>query len=523
VKPGEIAHNVSRGAFYLAVEKAAALVSGIAYFALLLRWLGPTKYGIMTLALSFMGLATMATGNFEAFLERYAAEYQARGDVRALRRSLGLALGLKLGLGVLASVALLAIAPFLSSQYAMPELAVLLPVLAIMVAVDGCSTTGRATLYGLQRFRWISLIAVLFHVAKTVMVGLLWYTERGLAALAIGLVVLALAQGFATLGVTLWILRRAPSPAASAEREPSLRSMMAYCMPLLGARVTFISGQNLSKVVLGKLFDSTQLGYFSFAFNTVERFVELAHVLPSSLMPSLTHLVARGERARLRDVFDQAHRLIQVVALVLSFGLFAFAHEITLLVASPLFEPAVPLLRVLALVPVARTAQQPLTMVFQALRNPGAVLALAVVKFVGEFGSYFLLVPLLGLMGAGWANLVGACAAYAGALVLLARQVPEGAGERTRAAVASVALLAPALVLSLAASDLLPLVPSLLARAVLVAALLAALPATRLVVRYDLEKLAGLRVGNARLARARDRALVVAGHAMSWFEPRRAA
>src|SRR6185436_2234610 len=46
MKPGEIAHAVSRGVFYLAIEKVVALVSGTLYFALLLRWMGPTKYGI---------------------------------------------------------------------------------------------------------------------------------------------------------------------------------------------------------------------------------------------------------------------------------------------------------------------------------------------------------------------------------------------------------------------------------------------------------------------------------------------
>ena len=96
MKPGEIAHSVSRGAFYLAIEKVAALISGLLYFALLLRWLGPTKYGIMTLALSFAGLATMATGNFEVFLERYAAQYQAQGRLATLRRAHLLALGVKL-------------------------------------------------------------------------------------------------------------------------------------------------------------------------------------------------------------------------------------------------------------------------------------------------------------------------------------------------------------------------------------------------------------------------------------------
>ena len=36
MKGREIAHSVTRGAFYLAIEKASGLLSGMAYFALLL-------------------------------------------------------------------------------------------------------------------------------------------------------------------------------------------------------------------------------------------------------------------------------------------------------------------------------------------------------------------------------------------------------------------------------------------------------------------------------------------------------
>ncbi len=68
MKRGEIAQHVTRGAFFLAVEKAAALVSGMVYFALMLRWLGPTNYGMLTLALAIVGLASISTGNLEAFL-----------------------------------------------------------------------------------------------------------------------------------------------------------------------------------------------------------------------------------------------------------------------------------------------------------------------------------------------------------------------------------------------------------------------------------------------------------------------
>ena len=493
MRPGEVAYSVSRGAFWLTLEKVAALLSSVAYSVLLVRWLGPRQFGIMTLALACVGFATAATGNFEMFLERYAAEYDARGLVRTLRRAHLLALGVKLGLGIVASAVLLILTPWLARFYATPQLLMLVPPLTVMVAFDGFSTTGRATLYGTQEFRWLSLLAVPFHFVKIVLVAFLWWGHHGLLALALGLSGLTAALALAQAAVPLWIMRHAR------DREPLaperawrglLRGMFGYCMPLLGARITFMSGQNLSTIVLGKLFSPGWLGYFKFAFQTIERFNDLANAVPSSLMPSFTRLVAREERERLRLIFDQALRLVQTLACALSFGLFVFARELTLLIGSWQFEPAVPILRVLALVPMARTAQQPLTMLFQALRRPGTVLALSVVKFVTEFGAYFLLVIPLGVIGAAWANLAGATVTFIVALALLARMVPEGAAERVRNEFAALALLVPLLAVTLLGEMRLGGTYRLLFHLALVPSAAVGMFALGMVRREDLDKLA---------------------------------
>jgi O-antigen/teichoic acid export membrane protein len=524
VKRGEIAHTVSRGAFYLTLEKGAALFSGVAYFALLLRWLGPTKYGIMTLALSFAGLATMMTGNFEVFLERYAAEYQAHGRLLTLRRAQLHAMGLKLALGAVACLVLVFGAPFISVQFHTPELAYLLPMLSLMVLLEGLSTTGRATLYGLQQFRWMSVVAVAFHVIKTVMVGLLWWFKQGLPALAIGLTTLAVLQGAVSAAIPMWMLRRASDP-ESAEPGPRGRSLtraiFAYCVPLLGARVTFLSGQNLGKIVLGKLFDATLLGYFSFAYQTVERFVEMIFAIPSSLLPSLTHLVARKERERLNFVFDQSLRIIQVVALALSCGMAVFAREITLLVGSPLFEPAIPMLRIMALVPIARTAQQPLTMLFQALRLPGTVLVLALIKFVTEFGCYFALVPTLGITGAAWANLAGAIVSYGVAMSLLDRQMPEGSRERRVTTALGLASFLPFLAIGLLIDGHFGRVGSFVIRLALVPPTVALVLSLGLIRQADFERLSSFPLQSAWMRRTRDTLITMARRTASALVPRR--
>jgi O-antigen/teichoic acid export membrane protein len=519
VRPGEVAHSVSRGAFWLALEKVAALISSVAYSMLLLRWLGPRQFGIMTLALACVGFATVATGNFEMFLERYAAEYEARGLRRTLRRAHLLALGIKLGLGFMASAVLLGLTPWLARFFGFPQLLLLVPALTVMVAFDGFSTTGRATLYGAQEFRWLSLLAVFFHVVKIVLVALLWWGRQGLFQLALGLSGLAVALALAQTAVPMWTLRHAvDSEPPTPERawRGLLRSMFGYCVPLLGARITFMSGQNLSTIVLGKLFTPGILGYFKFAFQTIERFNDMANAIPSSLMPSLTKLVARGERHRLRLIFDQALRLIQALAFALSFGLFVFARELTVLIGGWSFEPAVPMLRVLALVPMARTAQQPLTMLFQSLRRPGTVLVLSLVKFATEFGAYFLLVVPLGIIGAAWANLAGAVAAFIVGLTLLARMVPEGASDRARAGLTALALLVPFLAITLLCDPRFHGVSRILIHLALVPPAVVGMFATGLVRREDIDKLAELSLERpwTRVAR---RGLLVVLDSIAWL------
>ena len=210
-------------------------------------------------------------------------------------------------------------------------------------------------------------------------------------------------------------------------------------------------------------------------------------------------------------MFDRSHRLIQVASCAVSLLLFIFAREVTLLVGSPLFEPAIPVLRVLALVPIARSAQLPLAMLFQALRLPGTVLTLDLLKFVVEFGSYFVLIPWLGLTGAGFANLLGASISYVVALMLLARAFPDGARERARNVALCLALFAPLLAAGWFADMFLGPLWSLTLRVMLVPVGVLGVFALGLVNGPDLERFASIPLERAWMQRIRDGVIVIAG------------
>ena len=168
----------------------------------------------------------------------------------------------------------------------------------------------------------------------------------------------------------------------------------------------------------------------------------------------------------------------------------------------------------MALVPLARTAQQPFTMMFQALRLPGTVLALALVKFAVEFGCYFTFVPGIGLAGAGWANLAGAVIAFTGAHLALRRTLPEGSGDRARASLLGMVLVAPLFAAGLAIDSALDGALATACKLLLAPLGVAGAFALGLVTRYDLEKVSSLPLNAAWMRRTRDTA-VAAGNRLA--------
>jgi O-antigen/teichoic acid export membrane protein len=215
---------------------------------------------------------------------------------------------------------------------------------------------------------------------------------------------------------------------------------------------------------------------------------------------------------------------VQVAACTLSWAVFAFAPELTLGVGSALFLPSTNMLRVLALVPIARTAQQPLTMLFQAMRRPGSVLTLALIKLVVELSCYFLIVPRLGGMGAAWANLAGAVASFVIALWLAGQLLPETASERSAVVARSLLVTVPLVLIawSLSMTNA-HSVLTVIARASLVVPAVVALFALRLITRYDLEKLSALQLHSPFARRARDIVVRAADPMARVFEARRPA
>ncbi|MDI6809250.1 MAG: flippase [Candidatus Eisenbacteria bacterium] len=439
---GRALRDISRGSFLLGIDQGLNVFFGIIYSVVVLRYLGPEKFGMLSLSLSVVGIATIGTANFEAFLERYVAEFKAEGKDGLIVRAHLLIMLLKISLSLIVSGLLFLLAGPISHSYGMPLMKVLLPIVTLTLILEALSAANRATLYGLQRFGSMVIASGISNSVKVLL--LLPVIKSGSGVIGVAWVVvsaLVISAGlyFGLLWAVLRNLRKKGE--AMVGSGGLLRMIFKYCIPLLGARAAYLAGQNLSRIILGYLLTPHSLGLFSFAFNIIERFIALGQAVPQAILPSLARLKGEGDEKGLFSVFSHSHRAISVLASLMSAGIFVFAREITLIMGGREYLDGVLLLRILAFVPLARTAQQPLTMLFYALEKTKTVLWLALLKLFLEASLYILFVPFTGLIGAGFANLVSVFVTFVQAVVLAGRAVPAGIKESAGGRLAKISVL----------------------------------------------------------------------------------
>ncbi len=421
--------EVSRGSFYLGLEQLTMIVGGVLYSIVVLRMLGPAMYGILNLGQATIGIAGVLTTNVETYLERFVAELEARGMGPALPALLRKILATKMILGVVAAAIVVLLSKWIADAYGYWDLRRLLPVLAPLVLLEGAYLVLRVTLFGLQRFRSIWLVSVVNNGAKIIVVFVLWRLGEGVVALVAGIVAVQL---LTVVVLAILVLRFLPKEAGAPVDVPDHRRIWRYVLPLLGARVFFLSGQHLNRLILGALMPARELGLAAFALLTIERVIALAGAVPNSLLPTLSRLRGEGADARIEQVVTQGYRLVTALAVLLMAGTFCLAREAVWITGGAEYLGAILPLQILSIVPLFRTMQQPLNMSFYTYEKTRTVFWLAMIKFAVEPLAYPLLIPRFGVAGVALASLLSSVVVFAPTSWAANRIFPRTIAERRR-------------------------------------------------------------------------------------------
>ncbi len=149
------------------------------------------------------------------------------------------------------------------------------------------------------------------------------------------------------------------------------------------------------------------VGYYTTIIKLVKICLVVLLAVGSVLMPRLSFLASTGNTAAIKTHLDKSLLFIVTLGIPICAGLYLLAPEIIAVIAGEAFLPAVPVMKILALLPLAIGLSN--LFCFQTLipfNKEKIFLRSVVIGGITSVALNILLIPYLAEQGAAWANII---------------------------------------------------------------------------------------------------------------------
>lgn len=437
--------TIARNAFWNGLGTAGGIVLGLLTSVVIARSLGTADFGSYKLVIWLIGITvTFSSLGLPQALARFAAEYLGREDqtsANAILRSIVL---VELGLSTLGVLVAGAGAWWLAG----PEVRLPLLVGALVVAPAVMSGVLQSASYGAQHYRAANRASV---VLSGMQLLLAIVVLRVLGWGVIGVVgVLMLRQLAYALFLARQVRRLYPNwsrrvPIVPAERKRLLVYVRDMTAILIVSAVVWES----SEVFFLNRYHGArpeQIGFYALAWENASRAMSIPAMISGVLMPSVSAMYGRADRAAIGRVMVAGLRLIGLVALPIGWGGAAIAPVFTQVLFGADYRPAGTLMAWLLVFSVfGALAAVPAAVVY-GTNEQGFIVRMGLAVAVLNILLDVLLIPRWAAFGAVIANSTSQLVASLGGIAYVAARqriaLPLGALVRTGLAAAGCAGLA---------------------------------------------------------------------------------
>jgi O-antigen/teichoic acid export membrane protein len=375
---------------------------------LLIHNMGTDHYGILLLFWSVTGiLGLMGFGFGEATL-RYMAHYFGEGSLSGVNRVMGATLSFYLVVCVVVCGGLFVAAPAVSGLFNIaPEdrhlMGWLVRLAAVVFALRAVTLTYAAVPMALHRYDISSKINVIQNVVRSGGYILLAVLGFGL----LHLVIWDVLTQFGTLCVQAGVVRRL-SPGLRLTPSLSfrgLREILGFSVFSFLTYLFFTVHREAAKVLLGNQFGPTQVAYFGTPDNVAQRIQVVVSSGSETLMPRFS---ANRDVTRARTLFKNGTWASLVVSLVLFLPLVVLMPDFLRLWISPEFAlESAAIGQLVALSYIFQGAYAPAATYFRGIGRPWLVTVIMILAALVTILFSVLLMPVYGVMGVGYAYLLG--------------------------------------------------------------------------------------------------------------------
>lgn len=366
--------------------RVVGVALGVAVMALLTRYLGPRRFGDLSLALSLTGIAhyTADVGFKQAAIRHASIEPEGRDQLA------GTFVVIR---GALASV-FYAVVCLIGVIVAHDrESALVVVIVGAILPLAFFSSAGfllhvrlRNELFAVnlltQSVLWLAVV-----VAATV-----WHWS--LAAIALGYLVTFVIQAAA-----VFFMARLLVPFSFALDRQVGRRLLSVALPLTAAGLFMALALRLDSILVYDINGAGDAGFYTSAY----RILEQLQIVPAAIVALLGPLLARWlttDPARFRRLVELFVKYLLLVAVPTTFGLCVLSHRLAILLFGPEFAPAGDYLAVLALAFLGTAIS---ALLFGALVAVGSARRLAITQLIILIGivvADLALLPQYGPMAA---------------------------------------------------------------------------------------------------------------------------
>lgn len=212
-----------------------------------------------------------------------------------------------LGISILFYIILFFSAPFIADFFEIPSLTLICRILFLSIILHGFSLIQQVQFtkqIAFTHLARINIIAILIGSTTAILYALI---EGGVWALVIQQLVTALAKA-----VMLWIFSKW-RPTATFRKE-SLKESLAYSSNLIGTGLLNAIYNNIYTLLIGKIYGTTSVGYYSQAFKFQD--------IPSSLIALIFRSVGFPVLASVNDDHERMIRIFRKYIRTIAFFIF---------------------------------------------------------------------------------------------------------------------------------------------------------------------------------------------------------
>lgn len=393
-KKHDLGISAARGVLWTGGGQVLKQVIQVASSIMLARLLVPQDFGLLGMAMVFVGVAQLF-----ADFGVGAAIVQAQSSTDEVLSSAFWSNVLVAGVLM---IAIMVGAPYIGRFWGSPEVATVLSVSAVVLLLASVQVVPQAILYRDMRFGEVAFSGLWGSLAGATAAVLLAWSGFGVWSL----VAQPLVGSTVTIGLMFYFTSWVPRFAYS---WSSVRDLVHFSGGLLGTSLLGYAQRNADSFLIGKFLGSGPLGYYQMAYQLMlYPLQQVSSVIVKVLFPTLSKI--QDDLPRLRSGYLKAVAGIAVITFPMMMGLFAVAEDFVLAVFGEKWLGMLPLVKILSWIGLIQSV---VTTVGIVMISVGKVRQL----FLFSLTTTPLLIVAL-LVGVQW-GVVGVAWAYAATMVVM--------------------------------------------------------------------------------------------------------